>query len=155
MSIPQTVLSYLSANNARFDIVDHRRTITARDAATVSHVPAAQMAKAVVLRDEHEHPLVAVLASNRHVQIEKLERLTGHRLQLAGESWIAPHFKDCELGAVPALGLAYGVATIVDESLEQLDEVYFEAGDHRELVHLMGEEFERLQARALHGDFSR
>lgn len=155
MTIPRTVRDYLMANEVRFEVIDHRRTITSRDAATVAHVPAAQMAKAVVLRDEHAHPLLAVLASDRHVHIDKLERLTGHKLELAEETWVAPHFSDCEFGAVPAVGLAYGVQTAVDDSVRSLDDVYFEAGDHTELIHMDGEDFDRLQMRALHGDFSR
>lgn len=155
MSIPQTVLNFLSDADIPYDIVNHRRTKNSRDSAVMANIPLPQLAKAVVLRDEREKPLVAVLASDRRVQIERLEHLTGHSLRLAEESWITPHFGDCELGAIPAVGLAYGLQTVIDDSLEDLDEVYFEAGDHTELIRMDGVDFERLQERALHGDFSR
>ena len=39
-------------------------------------------------------------------------------------------FKDCEFGAVPPLGLAYGMSTVIDDCLSEQPEIYFEAGDH-------------------------
>lgn len=47
-----------------------------------------------------------------------------------------------------------GITTIVDETLEQQTDVYFEAGDHKSLVHMEGAEFSRLTQRTRHGRFS-
>ncbi len=48
---------------------------------------------------------------------------------------------DCEDGTVPPTGAAYGMNTIVDKSMDKVDDVYFEAGDHRTLVHLKGAQY--------------
>ena len=53
-------------------------------------------------------------------------------------------FYDCELGAIPPLAGAYGIPALVDRSLLQEREIYFEGGDHEDLVHVSRKEFLRL-----------
>ena len=45
-------------------------------------------------------------------------------------------FEDCSFGAVPALGQVYGLPVIWDQSLLKMDDIYFEGGDHKNLIHL-------------------
>jgi Ala-tRNA(Pro) deacylase len=44
--------------------------------------------------------------------------------------------KDSKPGAIPPLGYAYGVQILVDSSLDDLSDIYFEAGDHEHLIHV-------------------
>ena len=53
-----------------------------------------------------------------------------------------------------ALGAAYGLDVVVDDSLVQLPELYLEAGDHAHLVHISGTNFRKLMHDARHGRFS-
>jgi Ala-tRNA(Pro) deacylase len=41
----------------------------------------------------------------------------------------------------------------VDETLLDLDEIYFESGDHTQLVHMSGQDFRALMAQAPSGQF--
>jgi Ala-tRNA(Pro) deacylase len=43
---------------------------------------------------------------------------------------------------------------IVDDSIEEQPEVYFEAGDHATLIHMSHAQFATLTATARHGRFS-
>ena len=72
------------------------------------------------------------------------------------ESEVATLFNGCDPGAVPPIGAAYGIKTIWDPntSLGQLDDIYFEAGDHDHLIHVSGEQFHELMASAERGQFS-
>jgi Ala-tRNA(Pro) deacylase len=63
-------------------------------------------------------------------------------------------FEDCELGAVPPLGLAYGMTTVIDDSLADQPEIYFEAGDHEQLIRINREEFMILMDHAEHARFA-
>jgi Ala-tRNA(Pro) deacylase len=76
------------------------------------------------------------------------------QLGLATESELVGLFKDCEIGAIPPIGPAYGIETVVDDSLLQENDVYFEAGDHEELIHVSGKQFRDLVAGARYGRFS-
>ena len=67
------------------------------------------------------------------------------------EDEFARLFGDCEAGAVPPLGPAYRIETYLDDALTSLANVYFEAGDHRTLIHVTGDEFHRLMRTVPHG----
>ena len=112
------------------------------------------MAKAVLLEDDRGY-LLAVHPSTHHVEVEELGRQLHRSLRLATEPELKTLFGDCELGAVPPVGEAYGLAAVVEEDLEAQPEVYFEAGDHRHLIRLTQAEFMRLMSSAMKAHFSR
>ena len=55
---------------------------------------------------------------------------------------------------MPAIGQAYNINTIYDEALDQLDDVYLEAGDHETLIHLNKAQFGKLMTDTKHSRFS-
>jgi len=55
---------------------------------------------------------------------------------------------------LPPLGLAYGIDSILDQSLADAPDVYFEAGDHQALVYVSGGEFLKVMANAPRGQIS-
>jgi Ala-tRNA(Pro) deacylase len=60
------------------------------------------------------------------------------------EDEIEATFSDCECGAIPAIGDAYGVDVVLDPALTHQPDVYFESGDHEHLIHMRGEVFRDL-----------
>lgn len=153
MAIASTIEKYLGMHSVPFDVLKHPHTITSLQAAEAAHVGGDQLAKAVLVEDENGY-LVAVLPASRHLDLGRLRRETGRRLGLATESEIPGIFSDCEPGVIPAVGLAYGIETVVDDSLMEQPDIYFEAGDHEELIHLSGTQFMELLGTARHGAFS-
>lgn len=153
MTVAKTVVSYLQSRQIPYSVVPHRRTQSSLETAEAAHVSAERLAKAVVFWDERSY-LMAVVPGDRHVGVDILSGKLGRNLALADESRIAPVFKDCDLGAIPPLGPAYGMDTIVDDSLVGLPEVYFEAGDHEELICVDGENFLRMLNQVQHGQFT-
>ncbi len=153
MAISRTVTDYLQAHRVRYAVFPHPRTHSSRETAESVVISAQQLAKAVVLSDAHGY-LMAVVPSDRHVSMPRLSQLLGRRLELAAEGRIAPVFKDCEVGAIPPMGPAYGMETILDDSLVGEPVVYFEAGDHEEVIQVDGETFLSLLKSARHGQFT-
>lgn len=153
MAVAYTVIDYLQKNGIAYSVVAHSHTYSSKQTANTAHVPAERLAKAVVLTDPKGY-LMVVVPSNRYVEVRTLSKKLGRELALAEEVRIAPVFTDCELGAIPPIGPAYGMETVVDDSLVGQPEIYFEAGDHEELVRVRGEEFLRLLREAQHGQFS-
>ena len=80
--------------------------------------------------------------------------MLGKRLGLASEDEVAKLFEDCDRGAVPPIGAAYGVPVVIEEGLVNAPEVYFEGGDHATLVHVSGEAFRKLMKQARAAQFS-
>ena len=54
--------------------------------------------------------------------------------RVQGRRWL---FDDCEFGAVPPVGAAYGLPVLLDESLDGASELHFEAGDHTIILLLL------------------
>jgi Ala-tRNA(Pro) deacylase len=88
------------------------------------------------------------------VDLGELHRQLNRNLGLATEEEIGGLFGDCEPGALPPIGTAYGMDTIVDDVLAEQPEIYFEAGDHEQLIHVSAEAFESLLGEARHANFS-
>jgi Ala-tRNA(Pro) deacylase len=86
--------------------------------------------------------------------LDALNRLLGRRLSLTTEAEIGARFRDCEVGAVPALGPAYGLDTVLDQSLADHSDIYFEAGDHESLIHMRGADFVNLLGGTTRGHIS-
>jgi len=153
MTIAPKLRHYLDALDADYELIEHTPTETATQNAAVCHVPPDRVAKAVLL-DMPEEYLLAVLPSDRRVGLGDLRSALGQKPRLADEEEVALIFSDCVIGAVPALGFGYGVATIVDDTLEEKPDIYFEGGDHVSLIHMDQAEFARLTRPARHGRFS-
>jgi Ala-tRNA(Pro) deacylase len=111
------------------------------------------IAKAVIVKDLAGYAMVVVPASN-WVEVEHLRKELNRDLHLATEDELAKLFGDCEAGAVPPLGPAYGVETFLDQAMTSLANVYFEAGDHEQLVHMAGDDFRTLLGGVRHGYYS-
>jgi Ala-tRNA(Pro) deacylase len=154
MYIAQTVSAYLSAHDVGFDVVPHRHTKTSVASAMRSHVPTDHVAKAVLLCDNDEFVLAVLPASHRIDGDALSVELGDRRVAVAEEEDVGTVFRDCERGALPAIGEAYGLDTIVDLNLLNAEDVYFEAGDHEHLIHVTGNEFRRLMAGARRGLFA-
>jgi Ala-tRNA(Pro) deacylase len=153
MPAAQTVVNYLQTHQIPYTILPHRRTVSSRETAEAAHVSVEQLAKAVIFWDTGGY-LMAVVPGDRHVGVDTLSSKVGRKLMLADESRIAPVFGDCDLGAIPPIGPAYGMETIVDDSLVGLPDIYFEAGDHEDLIRVDGDQFLRMLNPARHGQFS-
>jgi len=146
-----TLTQYLTQQGAAYDELPHEPTETASRTAQACHVSGDRLAKAVVLHDGGGY-VVAVLPASHHLRLQDLEGSSSMRL--ASEDEIARLFPDCARGAVPPLGAAYGLKTIVDDSIATMPEVYFEGGDHATLVHMSGRAFCQLLGDAAHARIS-
>jgi len=148
---------YLAQHQTPFEVVSHRHTLSSLRTATVANIQPSRLAKAVLLEDdlEHSHFVMAVVPATHCVELAKLSKQAGRSMHLATEEDAAGLFADCETGAIPPLGPAYGVETILDDSLMEQPELYFEAGDHEHLVHLEARALFRLLSGCAHGQLSR
>jgi len=143
MGIAITLKEYLTDHGSSYQVIEHIRTNSALETSEVAHVPGDRLAKSILLGDEDRY-LLAVIPATHRLEISKLSEMVKHRLQLINESEMAGAFSDCEIGAMPPLGEAYGIDTWVDPSLLDQPEIYFEAGDHQALIKMSGEDFRNL-----------
>jgi Ala-tRNA(Pro) deacylase len=153
MSIPSRLVNYLGERGARYEVFEHSHSRSSAETARSAHVPRHQLAKSVIVEDD-VGCLMAVVPADQNVMLDELsEMLDRRQLHLATEDRVAALFADCDRGAVPALGMPWGVETVVDDALETPPVVYVEAGDHERLLRLSHEQFHELMRSARHGRF--
>jgi Ala-tRNA(Pro) deacylase len=154
MTAALTVQQYLEAQGIAYDVLPHTPTTSSLHTAEIAHISADKLAKAVILKRDAGYLLVVVPASH-NLQWMALRNCLNQNLALATEEEIAWLLPDCAAGAVPPIGEAYGIETVVDESVVKQPDIFFEGGDHATLVHMSGRAFCAAMAHAKHGRFSR
>jgi Ala-tRNA(Pro) deacylase len=154
MTIAARVQRYLSDCGVDYEVLEHERTMSSTRTAQAGHVSGDCLAKAVLLKSDGGYTL-AVLPASCHLRLREVQDCLERPVGLATESEVGRLFDDCDLGAIPPMGRAYGMDMIVDDSLIEQPDVYFEGGDHMSLIHVNAMGFQRLMADARHGRISR
>ena len=151
MTMITQLQSCLSQHKTRFDLLSHRAAMTTREAARRAGIPPQQMAKPVILDDFQGHWMMAVVPASRHVDLEKVHKLTHRHWRLVRERDFGKRFADCDVGAIPAVGNLFGLETLIDQSLTEQPDIYFESGRHDELVHMSSKQYMALMPEAKSG----
>lgn len=155
MSIPSRLSSYLDERGLRYEVCAHDYSHTSAHAAHAAGIRPHLMAKSVILEDD-AGCVMAVVPADRRVMLGEVAHMLGRRdLHLSDEQRIATLFADCDLGAVPPVGMAWGMEMIVDDELEASEVIYFEAGDHQSLVRMSREHFHELMKTVPHGHIAK
>ena len=138
------LISFLDQNKVKYLVIKHSPAYTSQEIAELAHIPGKELAKTVILNMDGKLAM-AVLPASYHVDFQLLEEATGAtRLSLASEDDFNQLFNDCETGAMPPFGNLYGIAVYVAKSLTEDTEIFFNAGNHSELIRMSYKDYERL-----------
>ena len=155
MTIANTVSQYLTDNSVRYRVIPHEHSATSRETARKASVREDRVAKAILLKDDRGMVMAIIPASNS-LDMRAVHEETGrNHLEMMEESEFANVFGDCEVGALPPLGPAYGITTLVDSNLDDRSTLYLESGDHESVVAIDGRDFDRLMSGSRHCNLSR
>jgi len=144
MPLYERLRRFLDANHADYSATVHPKAFTAREVALAEHLPPREIAKAVVLFGDGDYHMVVIPAS-KLVDFQELRPALGlAQARLATEDELAGLFPDCELGAMPPFGSLYGISVYLDSSLAGEPTIAFNAGTHRDVLHMTTAEFRRL-----------
>lgn len=153
MSISNALREYLEFIGVNYKLLPHPHTTSSSRTAAAAHIRGHQIIKSILLKDNLGYLLAAIPATHL-LDLDALEERLDRHLILAAEKELTDIFFDCELGAIPPLGEAYGILVIYDDALSKNRDVYFEAGDHMDLVHIAGDDFLSLMECCEHGRIS-
>jgi Ala-tRNA(Pro) deacylase len=143
MPISNSLKRYLDHSGIAYEIVAHPFATTSQKAAEVAHVPGRRIAKGVLLYDGVGY-LLAVLPSPLHVNVEELSSMLSRNFELVDEEEIPQLFPDCKPGAIPPIGKPFKLDVVLDTHLCDEPDIYFEGGDHVDLVRVGGTDFQTL-----------
>ena len=147
MAVATTLKEYLDSRRLTYEVIGHDHSESTQRIAAAAHVPGDRLVKPVLLGDEQSY-LLAVIPATHRLSLGRLNQLTARSLELVPESEMRTAFSDCECGAIPPIGEAYGIDTVLDLHLVRSEEVYFESGDHEHLIQMRGEDFLNLLGKA-------
>ena len=153
MTTSKSITDFLAQAGADYSIVGHPHSESSDTTAEAAHISGEKLAKGILLKDNRGYVL-AVIPASHAMETGTLGQKIQRPLVMASETEIARVFADCEVGAIPVLGKAYGLTTVVDHALCSLDEIYFEAGDHEALIKIAGEDFQRFMGESTFASFS-
>ncbi len=140
MGVATTIQDFLESRKVAYEIIEHPHTDSSMRTAESAHIPGDQLAKPILLGDDNSY-LLAIIPATHRLELDRLNQVMARSLEMIGEDEIAATFSDCETGAIPVVGEAYGVDTVLDASLSHESDVYFDSGDHEHLIHMRGDDF--------------
>lgn len=136
MTTLQKVMDYLDGANTEYTHTGHPVAYTARDVAAAEHLPPHEVAKTIIYFCEKGYGM-AVVPADSVVDLEQLRKATAaSSIRLAAEAEIGALFPDSELGAMPPLGILFGLPVVLDEGLLSEERIAFDAGTHRDVLHM-------------------
>lgn len=136
MSVLRRCLDYLDRNRIQYSHSMHVPAYTAMEVAAADRVPARNLAKAVVYRGDNGYGIL-LLRADYTVDFTEVLRLLGLKsIRLATETELAKLFPDSELGAMPPFGNPFEVPVLIDEGLAASEFIAFNAGTHRDVIHM-------------------
>ena len=149
MPLSERLRNFLESNQTKYTLSVHPNAFTAREVAAAEHLPARELAKTVVIFGDGEYHMI-VLPANKLVDFQEVRPVLGlSQVRLATEDELARLFPDCELGAMPPFGKLYGFSVYLDASLAGESEIAFNAGTHREVIHMRTAEYRRVAEPAI------
>ena len=144
MPVASKIKTWLEQQKADCETLSHESTLSSARTAASAHIPGRRLAKGVVLKRSDDTFLIIMLPADKKVHLGRLHRALDEDLCLATEEELPDLFPDCAFGAVPALGQAYGLPVLVDDSLFDQPEVFVESGDHETLLRFTNTQFTML-----------
>ena len=126
---PQEIAQLLRDSEVEFELLSHRRTLSAAGEARALEVPLEKTTKTVVVRVDGGCVRAVVPASSR-LDLERLGIVVGAVPVLLSEAELDGCYPDFELGAVPPVGGPAGDRVVVDRGLLNCNYIVFEAGTH-------------------------
>jgi Ala-tRNA(Pro) deacylase len=140
-------IDFLRSRRIWFETLLHPPASAATKLARSVHLPGRAVGK-VVLVNAGRSQVLAVLPATSRVDMERLAaalQVNARDLSLATSDQIEAVFRDCEPGAMPPFGSHYGLKTVVDSSLAEIDLVVFPTNTRHVGLRMKFRDFENLE----------
>ena len=155
MNLPDTVRTYLDRQQLSYRLIPYPPNEALGQAAEKLDIPVRRIARTVLLKDA-TGPVMAILPYSHILDFSLLCQLRECELEpLHGIETIRFfQARGCKGSSRPPLPAAFGIPALVDTSLVDDSEIYFEGGSGDCFVRMRGNDFGRLLAQARWGQFA-
>lgn len=126
------LLEWLTRQGIEHEIHEHRLTFTARETAHAEGIELRAFAKVVGIEaDDGQKALVVLDAADRLSLSRAAEAMQARHVRLLREAELDALAPGCESGAIPAVGVLFGLPLYADLAIRDDTEITFNAGSHR------------------------
>ncbi len=144
MTTLERCLQFLDKSHVSYAHTKHSRAFTATEVAFAEHLSPHKVAKTVVYATAQGYGL-AVLPADCRVNMQTLGAFVNDpAIRLGSEAEMTQLFPECEVGAMPPLGVLFHLPVIVDTSVAEQEFIAFNAGTHQDVIHMSYGDFRRL-----------
>jgi Ala-tRNA(Pro) deacylase len=138
---PNILVDHLRESHVEFELLPHRRTLTAAGEARALGVQPQETAKTVIARDENGANVRAVVSASSRLDLAKLaQAVEAKEVVLLTESELAGSYPQFELGAVPPFAGPAGDRVVIDRRLADCEHIVLDAGVHDASLRLRTED---------------
>jgi len=122
----------------------HSLAFTAREVASAENLPAHELAKTIIYVGDSGYGM-AVLPADCLIDMTALGAiLKDPSVRLASERELGELCPCCDLGAMPPFGSLFHLPVIVDATVADQEFIAFNAGTHRDVLHISYVDFSQL-----------
>lgn len=144
MNIPATVKTYLANSGGRYKGRQTGAADSFEQAVALADIPLSKVVKAVMLRSGKAY-LMAIVRGDQEVDMSTINRLFKREFTACSESEINELLPECEHQALPPLAEPYGLRSIMDKSVLEMEQVFFATGASGLFISACKEDFAKLQ----------
>lgn len=135
---------FLDEKKVSYALLHHEKAYTAQEVAQAVHVSGKELAKTIIIDADGKY-VMTVLPAPHKVNLKLLKDvLKAKEVRLAREEEVQQLFPDCELGAMPPLGVLYNMPVYVAQPLSEDQEITFNACTHTEAMRMSYSDFQEL-----------
>lgn len=147
MLIAASLKQYLDKHKFSYRLLQHKRMQDLLLIADLLKINCSHILQSQVLADKHGQVLV-VCPVSRKLDLDLCKQALRRDLKILPAIETNRIFHDCEVDSWPAVGQVYKLEIILDQSLMELDSLYFATGSHTSLLHMTREDFLALNYKA-------
>ena len=131
----RSLIRWLDDKHIDYEIHEHPRALTALATARVEGVDPKTFAKVVWVRTAEGEDALMVVDADDHLDMRKArEVLRSKKVELVDEDEIRELAPECDPGAMPAVGVLFGLPTYADLAVGGSAEISFNGGTHAHAV---------------------
>lgn len=142
----EAIIRLLDETHTRYEKFEHEPVFTSEEAAAVRGVSMSQAAKALLFKTKENSFVLVVLPGDKRADSRKLKDYLGTKsIRFATPEEVEVHM-GCKIGSCYPLGVVAGLRTLVDKSLGNNEEIFFNPARHDISIKLRYEGYEKLAA---------
>lgn len=155
MALSRTVEARLKEARVEYRLHAHEQGAGLAQVISALALPEENVLRGVLLREPAGKILLAVLPFNRLIDFQAIESETGQQFSPLPVSHARNFFPDCADATISPLARAYRLEMLIDETVKELDKVYFEGGVGLSFIELAARDFLKLSEGAPNRRISR